>query len=206
MITTNELYEYWINNKEKFDSIVNDTTYERCGIWFTEGFLVCSVFELLGIDTILESGRAYGQSTEIFTRYGFNVISVDYCGMYQGAEQVAVNRLKDFDNVSILQGKSQELFPDLVKQHSNQKIGLFIDGPKGWKIQQDLVNQCKDSNVLAASFHDREKESGENIYHTHGLDFITNEFGYLDDKIFNLSADQKRYKPYGPGLLIKILT
>ena len=206
MITIEKLHDYWNDNKSKFESIVNNTAYERCGIWFTEGFLACSIYDMLGVDTVLESGRAYGQSTEIFAKYGFNVISIDTCTSYKDAENIAQTRLQGFSNVSLLKGNSTVMFPNLVKQHSDKNIGLFIDGPKGVIPQNSLVESCKQSNVLVAAFHDRQPEN--NMYHTHTIDFIYNEFNYLNNKVLNYKKDHqmlRRYAPKGPGILINII-
>ena len=78
MVKINELKKYWDNNIDKFLSIVESVEYQPKGIWYTEAFLFCSICDLLKVDAIIESGVAYGCSTDIFASYfDFDIISVD---------------------------------------------------------------------------------------------------------------------------------
>jgi len=65
----NTLHNYWIENEEKFKSIVDSMTFRPCGVWYTDAFLFCSICDLLGVEIIIESGRAWGVSTEIFREF-----------------------------------------------------------------------------------------------------------------------------------------
>ena len=65
----NTLHNYWIENEEKFKSIVDSMTFRPCGVWYTDAFLFLSICDLLDVDLIIESGRAWGVSTEIFAKY-----------------------------------------------------------------------------------------------------------------------------------------
>ena len=53
-----EIEKYWDNNIDKFQDIINKVEYQRKGIWYTEAFLFCSICDLLGVETIIESGIA----------------------------------------------------------------------------------------------------------------------------------------------------
>ena len=53
----NTLHNYWIENEEKFKSIVDSMTFSL-RVWYTDAFLFLSICDLLDVDLIIESGRA----------------------------------------------------------------------------------------------------------------------------------------------------
>lgn len=203
MIDQKDLHDYWNANKTKFEEIVKEIPYHSCGMWYTEAFLFCSICEILGADTILESGRAYGQSTELFTRYGFNVVSSDTCNTYGDAEEIAKNRLSKYENVKLLKGDSFTTLPNFINQNKHVKYGLFIDGPKGNHLQNKLKGSCLAENLLAVGYHDRGPE--KDMYHSHTVGFITDQYSYLNERIIKEDKEQKNWLPYGPGALIEII-
>ncbi len=204
-----ELENYWKINKDKFESIVNDTTYKECGIWFTEGFFVCSIFDILGVDMLLESGTAWGQSTTIFAKYfDFDIITMDQGG-YKGADVGASKRLSKYDNVKILIGPGEEYLNSYIKTYDTKTIGIFIDGPKD-EYARIVGNKCiSNDNVVVVGYHDmfvnvKYKGLHGKLLDTKILEFIGRDYFYLNDKIFEIDPEQNKYKPDGPGVLIQL--
>ena len=66
MIDKKLISKYWEDNREQFEKTVSDVDAVKHGVFLTEGLLLCSVFDILGTDLIIESGTAYGTSAEIF--------------------------------------------------------------------------------------------------------------------------------------------
>ena len=209
MQTVALIEKYWLNNKAKFEKTTEELDYLACGVWYTEGFLLCSIFDLLKVDLILESGTAYGQSTELMAKYSNKqIITVDSDAMYGQYENTS-NRLKKYKNVSCKQGDSFEVLPKLIRENNDKKVGIFIDGPKdavALKLGGLLLQY---SNVVCVMYHDmfiNTTVSGEKLdTHCKGsLGFINKDYGYLNDKVLEASGEQKRYLPNGPGVFVQI--
>ena len=204
-----EIEKYWDNNIDKFQDIINKVEYQAKGIWYTEAFLFCSICDLLGVETIVESGIAHGCSTDIFASYfDFDVISVDNNGY--GWLKNTKNRLSHYKNLTIIEGNSGEKIPKIIsKQLQNKKVGVFIDGPKGRGARGLRDALIKYNNILCFGFHDY-KSSKSDIgtfpkqFVTYEMDIIK-KYSYLNEKVIKTKPGQgERYKNIGPGVCVEV--
>ncbi len=207
MITNKQLETYWKENEDKFKDIRNSVPYQARGIWYTEAFLFCSICDILGVEAIIESGMAYGCSTEIFANYfDFNIMVVD--NDQYGVFNKTSERLEKYKNLHIFNGDSYELVPAGIEKNIDTKLGIFIDGPKGSgarKLRDDIL---KFNNISCFGFHDYSGQNrnsiGEfdNSFITHELQFIDN-FRYLDEKVIETEPGQAQHKN-GPGVCVEV--
>lgn len=209
-IDINILREYWYRNKDKHESIVNNLTYYQHGIWFTEAFLFCSINNLLNIELLVESGTAYGQSTEIFANYlEQDIITIDNDYLYNQFE-ITKNRLSKYDNIKCLKGDSLDIIPILLEQNKEKRIALFIDGLEE-SIATNLSNSLSPyNNIISIGYHDIPPQAlnvrdGSQILFSQSIHFINEEYSYLNKKITEMDSTQKKYLPNGPGLCVTIL-
>lgn len=213
MITHTLLESDWESKKERFDRITNKLHYHPCGIWFTEGFLFCTINDILGVDLIVESGTAWGQSTEIFANYFHDrhIITCDTGQNYNNCEETK-DRLSVYDNITCIKGDSYELLPQIISHYHDLRIAVFIDGPKDADAIK-LSNQLRQhENVISFGYHDMRYEriksllhEDAEIYHSHNLKFISEKYHYLNEKILILDDEQKKWLPYGPSISIEII-
>ena len=207
MIDNDILRKYWVDNEQKFKDITKSVPYQARGIWYTEAFLFCSICDILGVEAIIESGMAYGCSTEIFANYfDFNILVIDN-DQYSIFDETS-NRLKKYNNLHIFKGDSYKLVPDGAELNKDIKLGIFIDGPKGEgarKLRDDLL---KFDNISCFGYHDYSGQNKHNIglfensFITHELKFI-DEFRYLDKKVIDTVPSQSQYKN-GPGVCVEV--
>jgi len=209
MVKINELKKYWDNNIDKFLSIVESVEYQPKGIWYTEAFLFCSICDLLKVDAIIESGVAYGCSTDIFASYfDFDIISVDI-DQYGTFENTKA-RLQRHKNLSMVKGNSLEIIPEILKDGDGVNVGVFIDGPKGTGAKNFRNNLSQFNNILCFGYHDYSKQNridiGEfdNSFITHEIDFITEKYSYLNDKVIKTVPKQAKHKN-GPGVCVELV-
>ena len=196
------LYDYWIENENKFKSIVESMTYRPCGVWYTDAFLFCSVCDLLGVNFIIESGRAWGVSTEVFAKY-FEDVTVCSFERFPGrADHIAQEYLSKLDNVKCHNTDVFNSSKSIVLENSDKNIGIFIDGPKGKVAQDNLTAHLNYENVSVFGYHDTTYFE-ENDFHTHDLNFIK-DFLYLNEKIFIEDPAQLQNGELGTGCLVKI--
>jgi len=209
MVKIEELEKYWAQNADKFSSIVESVEYKSRGIWYTEAFLFCSICDILNVDAIIESGVAYGCSTDIFATYfDFQIISVDI-DQYETFEKTK-DRLKHHDNLSMVKGDGFEIIPEILKDGKDVKVGVFIDGPKGKEARQLRDSLSEFGNVLCFGYHDYSNQNridiGEfdNSFITHELDFILDKYSSLNDKVIKTVPDQAKHKN-GPGVCVELV-
>ena len=142
MITKGQLENYWIENEQKFKDIIQNVPYQKKGIWYTEAFLFCSICDILKVDAIIESGVAYGCSTEIFANYfDFNIVAID-SDQYDIFSDTS-KRLEKYNNLSLIKGNSFELIPNIIEENLDANVGIFIDGPKGREARRLRDNLLK---------------------------------------------------------------
>ena len=208
MITKEQIEDYWIENEQKFKDIVEKVPYQKKGIWYIEAFLFCSICDILKVDAIIESGVAYGCSTEIFANYfDFEIIAID-------SDQYNIfndthSRLKKYNNLHLYQGDSFDMIPKVIDENLDASVGVFIDGPKGSsarKLRDDLLTY---KNILCFGFHDYSGTNKTNIgtfensFVTHDLDFIYNKFSELNNKVIE-TVPKNAKRPKGPGVCVEI--
>ncbi|GAG72228.1 unnamed protein product [marine sediment metagenome] len=183
------------------------------GILVSEGFALCSIFDLFKVDVILESGVCNGKSTLMLRRYfGKTVIikAVDIKGI-SSSVQLSLGDIVDFKR-----GDSEHLFPKYIKRWSNKRIGVFIDGPKR-EAGVKLAKSCFAApNVVVVGVHDmhrkeinqHEVDRGKKYNNTRRIfdkiktsKFLTDEDWYVKktyilDKIVK-NRHTKYWTPYG---------
>lgn len=141
---------------ESFKTKVLPFPYIQNGILLHEALTFCAACVSSKVDLIIESGIAGGRSTEIYAKF-FNIpiIGVDNASIY-GIERFLSTRtrLNKYTNVSIFNGDSFNIIPDLLDAYNNKTIAVHIDGPKG-ENAKILANYClKQSNVKFVAIHD----------------------------------------------------
>ena len=227
VIEKNVISKYWRENKDKFEKIVSVINPEKHGVYLTEGLLLCSVFDILNTDLIIESGTAYGTSAEIFANYfDIPVITIDFNRAY-GAYSDTKSKLDSYSNLECLLGNSFDIVPKLLEKNKNKRVSVFIDGPKG-DGAMELRNSIVDyKNVVCVGFHDigpitteriRNGEfkkhlseswshfNNEDLFHSYDIDYLFEEYAHLTDKNKKLLEDWGRgdeYTPKGVGVLIE---
>lgn len=219
------IYKHWSDNLAKIEQIVSEMNPEQRGVYLTEGSLLCTVFEMSGVDLIIESGTAYGTSAEFFAKYfDTDVITIDHDKFY-GQYGATRKKLSKYKNLSFVKGDSFIKIPELLKANPDKKIGIFIDGPKDSQqmdLRKIIDRNDPNANVKCIAYHDigpitfkRIKErkiyqstlfDNNNLIHSHDLDFMYKEFSYLANKNKKLLEDWGRTLesfPKGPGVMIE---
>jgi hypothetical protein len=197
----NTLIKYWQTNEKRFNRLVNELDFRPCGVWYTDAFLFLSICDLLEVDMIIESGRAWGVSTELFAKYSnFEVHSVEQTPTR--ADHIARPILEKYDNVVLYDDNTHAVGRDIIQNNYDKNIGVFIDGPKGIDGQSSLAHHLNYSNVKVFGFHDR-TDTDDCDFHTFTLDFLS-DYMYLNDKIFEQDPEQLSNGELGCGCLIKI--
>ena len=209
-----------------YKSSTSDLLQIGRGITFVEGFVLTSFMKEIGVDLIIESGMAFGMSTEIFAKCmrDIPIISIDN-DRYKVFNETT-KRLSKYKNIQTIFGDSFKEIPSLLnKKQEFKKIALFIDGPKGRsaiKLGKDLLN---DKRIKLISIHDIHIKGGmfsvfENnfgkSFSSHNLE---NEWVEIRDNINNYYLDLnlerhpsnsstfKEYMeevPLGPGIAISL--
>lgn len=149
---------------KKFQEIAGG--FEERGILHSEMLAMCAVCDDLGVQVILESGRARGQSTWMLAKYfsqqPLKIVSIDWREaewFSEADDRFALKRLGAFNQVRILYGNSLVLLPRLLKEFSGKRIGVLLDGPKGEEAIDLLKHLIRQSPDIAAAFiHDTGKD------------------------------------------------
>jgi hypothetical protein len=205
-----KLEKYWKKNILNFKSACDQVNYSYAGVWPTEAFLLCSVFDLLNVDLILESGTGNGYSTEIMANYlDKQIITIDLEFNQWDAFERTSKRLSEYKNVKCIKGNGEIFLPKFINDNKSKNIGIFIDGPKGPSARDLGNNLFHNSNVSCICYHD---QFIDNNYDMDGtlfnsscdgdLGFINKTYGYLNDQ---LPEEQKKsFYPNGPGLSLQL--
>lgn len=136
---------------------IGSEPYEPRGIFGSEMALVIGLCRDMGVEVVIESGRARGQSTYLLAKYlpGVTIHSVE---RYQDADaEFAYQRLRAFDTLRLWFGDGRKLVPQLVQVNVGKRIAILLDGPKG-QPALDLLKECTiSSDVVVGFIHDMRK-------------------------------------------------
>lgn len=127
--------------------------YESRGILHSEMALIIHACRRMGIEVVIESGRARGQSTYMLAKYlpGVRIHSVELRD--HPDEAIAQDRLSRFPNVNLYHGDGGLLLPRIVEAH-HQRMAVLLDGPKG-AAAVGILGQCFHSpHVIVGFIHD----------------------------------------------------
>jgi hypothetical protein len=160
-------------------------SYEERGILSSEMLAVCGVCESLGVDLIVESGRARGQSTWMLARYfqgmPSRIVSIE---LERDADaQFAEQRLGAFPNVELRYGDSMKLLPEVLAAAPDRRIAVLLDGPKG-KPAIGLLNRAfEQPGVVCGFIHDmrRGTPQRELLDASDGRLFFTDDGAYVEE-------------------------
>lgn len=191
MIDMNKYLKICETYLDEFKNKVLPMDYLNYCITIMEGFSFCMMAKYFDINMIIESGTAEGMSTEIWGRYfDFPIFSIDSTEYYgQELFNNTKERLSRYPNIKCLKGDSNIIMPDIISKNTNNKIALFLDGPKSGKAVI-LGEKCfKYPNVPFLGIHDA---CSKNSWY-HYLDCWEKTFLYSDnscfDKYLNLDKD-----------------
>ncbi|MFX1328185.1 MAG: hypothetical protein ACFE91_08580 [Promethearchaeota archaeon] len=173
--------------------------YEPKGIFYSEMLLFIAISKKLGVNLLIESGRARGQSTKIiaenFKEQSYQIKSVEFV-KYSSDVKISYNRLKEYKNIDLIFGNSFEILPKLVRE----ECCVLIDGPKSGAINL-AIDMLKNPLVKAIFIHDMHKDSIErneaekifkDCFFTDDLDYV-NKFKNLDKKAW---LDQRKHREF----------
>jgi len=151
----NDAVNRYVRDYER--AMVNSSPYEYKGMMHSEILMICTLAIELGVEQIIESGRARGQSTELIARFidgrSIEFHSID-CNENEDSV-IAEKRLTGLP-VKLHYAESFELFPLLINK---KKTLAVIDGPKGarmWKLGGYLLEH---PYIKGVCFHDCYKGS-----------------------------------------------
>jgi hypothetical protein len=114
--------------------------YEHRGILHSEMALIIHTCRRLGVEIVIESGRARGQSTYMLAKYlpSAEIHSVELRD--HPDDTIAQERLLPLRNVTFYSGDGNVLIPQLVALYP-QPIAILCDGPKG-KAAVNIIARC----------------------------------------------------------------
>lgn len=130
------------------------------GIWPSEGVFLNACLSLFGIEHVIESGRAGGESTyriaEAFPNLTIDSIDFDHSS---DIAKEGIERLKEFKNITLIEGDAFSKIPHLLRKNRWKKVAVFIDGPKGAEAVR-LSKKIMESKFppLIIILHDTNKE------------------------------------------------
>ncbi len=166
--------------------------YEERGVLHSEMLAACGIVDALGVRTVLESGRARGQSTLQLARYlegsGRSLVSLE---MSRDDDAIfAERRLAGHARCELRYGDAFESLADAITELGDSPAALLIDGPKGLpaiELIGDLFERF--ANLRAAFLHDTRRQtpqrellenSGVRAFFTDDDEYVE-RFGVLDE-------------------------
>ena len=135
----------------EFQSRVAGIPYERKGILYSEMFFLYLCTQVVKPSRIFESGRARGQSTLLLSAIfpDLDVVSIE-SDAYSPDVQVAEERLRGCDNVSMRFGDATRILPAEVQKGDV----VLIDGPKGFRGLRLALRLLATGRVTQVFIHD----------------------------------------------------
>ena len=175
----------------RFEKALKGISYEPKGVFNSEMLLVCAIADHLGVNRVIESGRARGYSTIVLSNYfkyenDFKIDSIEY-NKYTADAVIAMRRLAGIRNLRLFFGNSFDLLSGLV---SKEPCVVLIDGPKGRLATLLACMTLRNPNAKAVFIHDMHKiaegrDLTENlfpdVFFTDDKNFVEN-FESLDDE------------------------
>jgi len=166
-------------NKKQFEKIIKDVPYSEKGIFNSEMLLFVSIVKALNVKTIIESGRALGQSTEVICRFfndkKYSIYSIEL-NRYSKDVAFAEKRLKNYSNLKLLYGDSNSLIFKLIRD----KCAILIDGPKGEEAILLAIKLLRNPKVKLIFIHDLHK----NTFDRNIAEILFNNIFFSDDEDF----------------------
>ena len=124
------------------------------GILNSEGFAFCALADYYNISLILESGVANGGSTIIWCKYFPSDCWVKICGFDISLPEAALSLSNKYTNLQLVEVDSTKIFRILLHCTPQERVAIFIDGPKGERAV-DLAKYCYQfPQVKMISIHD----------------------------------------------------
>jgi hypothetical protein len=157
---------------EEFAALTADLEWLPRGVLYSEMYLFSKICQAQGVTAIAESGVANGMSTRLLRRVWPDVTSFEW----------NKNGLAEDIAKTIIMGDGQVLVREWVKARPHQRLGVFVDGPKGPKATP-LREWClAQPQVRVWAQHDCPMGSGEDI-HGNEPTFRRDVGGVLDKHI-----------------------
>jgi hypothetical protein len=202
--TYEEIIQACRNNLDQYIPLAKD--YIDRGSLHSENLLMCAISQAVEADVIMESGRFKGQSTyclgKFFESKGITIESIDLDRLtaaqvmnlslseVDSVHSYAEQRLRNLSNVRLHYGNSFKLLLRLLKEYLNQRVAIFIDGPKE-HVAVDLAFRClmNHPNIPVVFIHDCPQkyparkvmeEAFEYTFFSDHKDFL-DVFSYLDE-------------------------
>ncbi|HET6278763.1 MAG TPA: hypothetical protein VFG08_08270 [Candidatus Polarisedimenticolia bacterium] len=179
------------------------------GVLNSEMLLFCALSRHLGVGTVIESGRARGNSTEVLAEYfaaprEAAVYSVESL-KYTEDSLIALRRLGGrYPHLRLLFGDAFVLLPRLCARAG--PCTVLIDGPKGRYALQLAARLLRDAGVRAVFIHDSHLDSDirpamERLYprtfSSDHEDFVA-VFRTLDDPCWEVYRNWEGHSDWGP--------
>jgi hypothetical protein len=116
--------------------------------------LIIHTIRELGVEVVVESGRARGQSTYMLAKYLPNckIYSIEHRDSPD--EEFARKRLKKFENVELHMGSCSDAIKKALDRHTAKYVAILMDGPKGLEAVNILARSFIQKNVLVGFIHD----------------------------------------------------
>ena len=183
--------------------------HEIKGVLSSEMLLFCALSRHLGVGTVIESGRARGNSTQMLAEYfagpgGASVFSIEYF-KYTEDSLIALRRLAGrHPNLRLLFGDAFVLLPRLCARAG--PCTVLIDGPKGKYALQLASRLLRNGDVRAVFIHDSHQDTEirpaiEQLYpHTYSSDDpgFVKAFSSLDGPCWAVYRNWDGYRDWGP--------
>ena len=193
----NEVVKQYVPDYER--AMAASIPYQYKGMLHSEILMACALAIELGVEQVIESGRARGQSTELIARFlaGRNspFHSID-CADNEDAV-IAEERLQGLE-VNIHYAESFEVFPLLINKKRTLAI---VDGPKGQRMWRLGAYLLEHPYIKGVCFHDCYKKSAmrkivdkQNPLLSDDADYVK-RYKHLDDKCWINTG----FKPYELG-------
>jgi len=180
LLNKEEILKICVNYMPIFKKVIKDINYEIKGIFNSEMLLFISLVDYFGVELIIESGRANGQSTKVisenFSDLKYKIYSIEY-NRYNQDVKNSYDKLKQYKNIRLLFGDSNKIIPKLI----TETCCILIDGPKDSAAINLAIKCLKNPLVKAVFIHDMNRNSPhrtwvENIFSNY---FFTDDFDYI---------------------------
>lgn len=128
--------------------------YEPRGILHSEMALIIHTCRRMGVEVVIESGRARGQSTYMLAKYLPRAMIHSVELRDHPDELIALNRLVSFENTVLHAGDGTGVVPSLVARDEHVATAILLDGPKGAAAVAILAECFQYPHVRVGFIHD----------------------------------------------------